>query len=261
MNAIDKELWDTLYNGQRFSIEALHIIEVKKKGKGPDKKHFGEYKNDPGPYYDPQHLHVHVWKSSKHILNFIGPQDQCCSHVQYTDIKDGLFCSICHCEKKQTPFNFNIPNHVIKQKLSTRKARVETDTSNWKKIVAKLRYTMIYKESVLPWRKNMWRKLLPKINYMIIRNEAQFPWNISKNQIEKKLNPEYKLKWNNIIKKLEYTSKNQKLVYPLSKYKSLLLWPWQLTPYQKFKIAKPEYKESSIFINIKKFQDDYAIII
>lgn len=239
MNGLDKDLWDFLYNGKKFSIEALHLIEIKKRGKGPDKKHFDDYKNDTGPYYDPQNRHAHVWKKSSELLNFIGPQDQSCSYVQFTDIKEGIYCGICHCAKTTTTFNFNLPNHIDKKMKKNQAILIKAPKS----------------------RINIWIKLLPKLKYKLISSEEVFPWQKSKNEKQTELNPEYKTKWNKIIKKLEYASENEKLVYPVSKYKSLILWPWQLTPYQKFKISNPMYKDSCIFINLKKFEDDYAIIV
>lgn len=261
MNGLDKELWDSLYNGQRFSIEALHMIEIKKRGKGPDKKHFKDYRNDSGPYYDPQNDHVHVWKNSSELMNFIGPQQQTCSYVNFTDIKEGLYCGICHCEKKMTSFNFNFPNHTVKNTYKVSKVTIKTSIYSWVKIIAKLRYSLIYKDSIFPWKINNWRKLLPKVRYLLNKKKEVFPWQTSKNQKQLDYNPEYKLRWDKIIKKLKYTSENQKIVYQVSKYKSLLLWPWELTPYQKFKLSNKDYKDSCIFIKLKNFEDNYAIIV
>ena len=56
---------------------------------------------------------------------------------------------------------------------------------------------------------------------------------------------------------------NDKIIYEISIYKSLYLWPWQLTPYQKVKLNNPDYKSSCIFVksDISKFRDNYAIIV
>ena len=49
-----------------------------------------------GPYYDPCGNHIHIWKSHKCIPNLTGPQKQNVEFIQYTDLKPGLYCSICH---------------------------------------------------------------------------------------------------------------------------------------------------------------------
>jgi len=56
---------------------------------------------------------------------------------------------------------------------------------------------------------------------------------------------------------------NDKIIYPVSRFKSLYLWPWQLTPYQRFKLNMPDYKSSNIFVanDNLKFQDNYAVIV
>ena len=63
--------------------------------------------------------------------------------------------------------------------------------------------------------------------------------------------------------KVIYSLKKQKIVYQVSSYKSLYLWPWQLTPYQKFKLKYPDYKLSVIFVKseIDKFKNNYAIVV
>ena len=56
---------------------------------------------------------------------------------------------------------------------------------------------------------------------------------------------------------------NEKVVYPISRFKSLYLWPWQLTNYQKFKLKFPDYKKSNIFgpSELEEFKDNYAVIV
>jgi hypothetical protein len=71
-----------------------------------------------------------------------------------------------------------------------------------------------------------------------------------------------KKRWKSILFKVKYIIKNNKTVYPISEHKSLLLWPWEMTPYQKFKLSKSNYKKKGIFINskIQEFKDSYACI-
>ena len=83
---------------------------------------------------------------------------------------------------------------------------------------------------------------------------------------EKRLKTEAKVinsKWYNILYKALYMSNNDKIVYPISKFKSLMLWPWEMTPYQKFKLANQDYRDSCIFVKNEdlNFREDYATIV
>ena len=61
--------------------------------------------------------------------------------------------------------------------------------------------------------------------------------------------------------KVKYIINNNKVVYNVSPYKSLMLWPWEMTVYQKFKHNNKNYKNSCIFIDTdKKFRDKYVYI-
>ena len=68
--------------------------------------------------------------------------------------------------------------------------------------------------------------------------------------------------WIKLMTKVKHTIYNDKIVYPISKYKSILMWPWQMTYYQKFRYSNPDYKDSEIFLksDMENFREDYAII-
>ena len=68
--------------------------------------------------------------------------------------------------------------------------------------------------------------------------------------------------WVKLMIKVKHTLYNDKIVYPISKYKSILMWPWQMTYYQKFRYSNPEYKDSEIFLksDMENFREDYAFI-
>ncbi len=68
--------------------------------------------------------------------------------------------------------------------------------------------------------------------------------------------------WQKLMIKVNYKLYNDKIVYQLSPTESILLWPWQMTHYQKFKYNNKNYKESSIFLSSDKdtFKDTYGII-
>ena len=221
--------WNDLYNPKRVSIDALDTIEIRKKGKGPDKKIYYPGCKGPGPYYDPHCTHVHIWKKKKLIKNFVGKQFQNVKHVQFTkEEKGGFYCCICHCK--------NIQFHL--------KWRQNLDYYHEEQNI--LKNNFVYKqEDFLPRDKiEIFPKTIPK--------EEQY-YEPKKRTI---------VKWESIISKLKYSMYNDKVVYPVSSFKSLYLWPWQLTPYQKFKIKFPEYKSGGVFVksDFDKFKDNYAII-
>ncbi len=220
--------WNSSYNPTKVSIEALHAIEVKRRGKGPDKKIYGAGCSGPGPYYDPSCNHIHIWKNKSLIENFIGEQSQNVPYVQFIDSKPGLYCCICHCKNSQfylkwtDNLNDCQEEPVILQKHS------------------------VYKE----------KDFLPKDKIKV------FSKCIPKSEPIKEPNNRILSKWKSFMFKVVHSLKNDKIVYPVSSFKSLYLWPWQLTHYQKFKLKFPDYKSGIIFLksDIDKFRDNYAII-
>ncbi len=64
------------------------------------------------------------------------------------------------------------------------------------------------------------------------------------------------------MSKVLHTLKFKKIEYKISNTKVLYLWPWELTPYQRFKLKYPDYKKSNVFLNtIDTFTENYAYII
>ena len=220
--------WNSFYNPKRASIEALHAIEIKKRGKGPDKKIYYPGCSGPGPYYDPSCNHVHIWKNKSLIKNFIGEQSQNVPHVQFTDDKPGLYCCICHFKNSHFHLKWT-------QKLD-----------DYREEPVILQNNNVYKEE----------DFLPKDKIKV------FPKCIPKAEHVQELNNRIVSKWEPLMFKVIYSLENDKIVYPVSRFKSLYLWPWELTPYQKFKLKFPDYKSGIIFVksDIDKFRDNYAII-
>lgn len=217
-----EEEWNFHFNNKRVSIEALESIELKKKGKGPIKPLYNSPNLSHGPYYDPGGVHVHIWKKDSLIDNFIGEQKETVPHVQFKDYKKGTYCCICH----QSSQRFHM------------KWRNEPDS-------------MQIKLGESPEVKKYYNKL-EKSAEPIFENPETPKVTVSR----------YTKKWHSILYKVKYSLNNDKIVYKISDYKSLLLWPWELTPYQKFKLNKPDYKKSGIFIKSKmeEFRNNYAII-
>ena len=223
----EKEEWDEFYNGRKLSIDILNNIEIKKRGLGGIKK---TYENSilsetvEGPYHDPNSCHLHIWKPLKNIKNFIGEQNKNSEYIQYGDIKNSSYCSICH--MRNISFNF--------------KWRPEPD----KDVDFNKKRRTAFNDTVG----------LPK-------DKVIFYPNIVCKEIEQSPFP-YSKKWEKLLKKVFYIIENDKIIYEVSKYKSLLLWPWELTPYQKFKLQNPKYKTSVIFSPNKDsvFEKNYVQI-
>lgn len=228
MKMSDREEWEANFNGKRCSIEALDAIIIKKRGTGPEKLVYTHVATEPGPYYDPQGIHLHIWKNKKHIKNFTGEQNPNVRCLQFTDDKPGYYCSICHLRNKSSSFRWvQSPEKMTDIPECLKKHHTHTNC---------------------------------------IEEYISFPPTICK-EIEKdfqkiNLNNKCIKNWTSLMFKVLHTLKFKKLEYKISNTKVLYLWPWELTPYQKFKLQCPDYKKSHLFLNtLDTFRDNYAYII
>lgn len=224
--------WNSTFNPKRVSLEALDSIKLKKKGKGPRKTIYYPGCVAPGPYYDPNHHHIHIWKARHLIKNFIGEQFQNSEYVQFTEDQPGTYCSICHARNKQFHLKWDKNNQWCSDSFYEKPTILKNN----------ILYTQ---EDILP------------------QEEIKtFPNTVPKTQINE-LVDEITKKWESLTIKVKYSIYNEKVIYPISNFKSLYLWPWQLTNYQKFKLKFPDYKKSNIFgpSELEKFKDNYAVIV
>jgi hypothetical protein len=223
----EKEEWNNVYNPKRCSIEALTRIEIKQRGNGPDKKIYTCSTIESGPYYDPKSLHVHIWKNSKLITNFYSEQNPNIPFIEYTNVKTGVFCCICHIKNKNSTFKWN-------------RALYE-DNDEQKEIYVN-------------------RNCYSRDDY--IKDPKIFP--VIKIEEEKFCEPLKRsiLNWINLMYKCKYYLNFNKIMYPISSYKSLYLWPWEMSSYKYLKLKFPNYKESIIFIRSEddKFRTNYSYI-
>ena len=213
--------WNNVYNPKRCSLEAIETIEIKKRGKGSIKPEYSSNSKEEGPFYDPECIHVHVWKSSKLIKNFKGEQFQNVPYIQFTDLKPGFYCCICHA--RRIPFEFKW---------------IENLSENYDRPDVRDKETDFWYHSSIMYTGGYYDKK----NEHMKRNFKR---------------------WKNIINKVLYSLYNKKIIYQVSKHKSLYLWPWQLTPYQKFRLIHPDYKSNNIFIKSEsvRFSDNFSIMI
>jgi len=239
--------WNNTYNPKKISIEALEIIEIKKRGAGPLKN---IYRSNilEGPVYDPLCAHIHIWKPKNSIKNFIGEQFQNSPHVQYTNNKSGLYCSICHIRNIHYKFNWG---ESIDKKFTE-------DFISSKNRMCKF----IEKTTVIEKRSDEIVSTGDKIvstgdKIVSTGDEIVSTGDEIVSTGDKVLN-----KWKKILYKVNYSLYNKKIEYTISKFKTLYLWPWQLTHYQKFKLNNKNYRDNCVFIksDLEKFKEYYYTI-
>jgi hypothetical protein len=222
----EKEEWNNFYNPKRCSIEALTRIEIKNRGLGPEKKVYACSTTESGPYYDPNSLHVHIWKNSKLISNFDSEQNPTKPCIEFTNIKSGVFCCICHIKNRNSTFKWN---------------PVYDEQEEQKEI-----YVNRNSYSIDDCIEN------PKIFQVIKIEPEKFCEPLNRGT----------LNWVKLVSKVNYTLKFTKIMYPISIHKSLYLWPWDMSFYKQMKLKIPDYKKSVIFIKNEddKFRTNYSYI-
>ena len=249
--------WNENYCPKRCSIEALHNIEVKNRGNGPTKEVYINSKLciKPGPYYDPCGIHTCIWKSHNNINNLIGPQNQNIDFVQLTNFIPGTYCCICHKRNLLPQFTYeNRPKSNKSNNKSNNKPNNKRDREPSRNELQSIPHFDLDEIS-----KNLDDICTNNFNLDDIRK------NLLQINISKKMKPNTELvysRWGKILSKVIHTFTCDKLVYPISKFSSLLLWPWQLTPYQKFRLNNMNYTDSCIFIKSDNlnFYENYATI-
>lgn len=231
MKMSDREEWEANFNGKRCSIEALDAIITKKRGAGPEKPMYTHESTEPGPYYDPQGIHLHIWKNKKNIKNFTGEQSPNIRCLQFTDDKPGYYCSICHLRNKSSTFKWvQLPEKTLDIPECLKNHKIYKSTDCIKDYIS----------------------FPPRTCTDTVTNFKEL--NIKDVKCIKN--------WTSLMFKVLHVIKFTKLEYKISNTKVLYLWPWELTPYQRFKLNYPEYKKSDVFLNtLDTFTENYAYII
>tara|TARA_B100000886_G_C20339532_1_gene456038 strand:+ start:97 stop:801 length:705 start_codon:yes stop_codon:yes gene_type:complete len=227
-------------NGVIQKKEAEKVYEIKNNS-GLYKIPWVEYScTKAGPYYDPCKYHICVFRKATLIKNFIGPQKSSLKKVIKQDYNpNSSFCVICH-EPYKNKFDFLKKRKVFEYQDNyyiPKQINNNTQT-NYKLYYKKLNLYEIVQKYKL-YVKN------------ILLNDLKFNFQIIKS---KRIN--IYTKYYEIIYKLLY----KPVLYLVSNKESKLLWPWELTYYQKFKLNNPDYKKLCIFANPKKITENYIII-
>ena len=203
------------------------------------KKNWNNYNPSiPGPYYDPCQNHICVFRFPHQIKNFNGPQNNFSQKIIITEyLNNQKYCSICH---KQ---------YINEYKFLSNKKKFIDDQYYQIKLVPttnKYKFNNYYKISIsYIFKKYIKRR--KNANLDEIKLEFFFIFQKRKKIIKNFYNLTYKL-----IKK--------PLFYPISSKQNKLIWPMDLSLYQKFKLNNPNYKKSCIFLTETPINKNYIII-
>lgn len=230
------------------------------------KKNFKDYiKGIPGPYYDLAHNHVCIPRKFHLIPNFIGPQDKTKIKLIKNEEfnKKTSYCIICHEElkpnvafsaKRKKFYEEDIfarkPNQIYKLEEEFKKMKV---ISNVGPPVPDLDVCMmslnINNKSILNWTRMFQKQRKIKIDDYVFKKE----YDTFKYNQQKILNMYYKIVYK-LIK--------EPILYPISNKETKLMYPWELTNYQKFRLTNMNYKSSVIFLQRPSYQitENYVMI-
>ena len=203
------------------------------------KKDFKNFDKDiPGPYYDLMNSHLHIYRKPHLIENFNGPQNSKLKKIIKMDYnKNDSFCAICH-ELYTNKFSF----------LSNRKDFIEDDYYKCKEIENNNDYKKLY------YKKLTFIEFINKyINYNLNLKIERLHEELSNS---KKNTKKIFSNYFKIVYKLLY----QPFLYPLTNKETKIIWPWELTNYQKLRFSNINYNVNSIFLPKYRIKQNYIII-
>jgi hypothetical protein len=237
-------------NGVIDKSEAKRVHNIKNE-EGLLKKNFADYiKGVPGPYYDTLNVHLCIPRHPSMIRNFYGPQDpskikliensgKVCSKCKY--------CVICHKLMKPNPAFSAKRKCFIEEDIYCKKSN---ESDSLEKSLSKLN---IATTEVTPDNtNNTINDLNDTLKNLNIKTNFD-KWNNLYNKIlhsNVKSALKDKGKENRVVNrfsKLCTKLKVKPIDYEMSNFETKLIYPWNLTPYQKFKLNNPDYKNSPLF--------------
>lgn len=251
-------------NGVIQQSEQTRVHEIKN-NEGLLKKDYNNFINViPGPYYDLLDCHLCIPRTYDQIPNFCGPQiKNKIKLIETSDFnKKFKYCSICHSMMKPNPAFSSKRKMVIDEDEFARKEDIDiSDILNNK-----------FKKFKIS-NKNTESMDLLLVNIEKLNIDFSHTWNnlftkLYKNSKQKILENEYRIyknlqtktifKYYQIIYKLTKTP----ILYPISNTQTELIWPWDLTRYQKFRLNSPNYKLMHCFNhnNNYKITENYVVI-
>lgn len=246
-----------IQNGVIKEMESERIHNIMNE-EGLLKKDFKNYiKGVSGPYYDLAHSHICIPRKFHMIPNFMGPQDKTKIKLIKNDDfnKKKSYCIICHEELKPNVAFSSKRKQFYEENIFERKAEPINQLENeFKKMKV---FSNI--NSPVP-------DLDSCMMSLSINNKSILNWNLFFNKL-------YKFKIHNSVLNSEYNNykHNQKIIinkyyqmvyklikepllYPISNKETKLMYPWELTNYQKFRLNNMNYKSSVIFLQRPNYQ-------
>lgn len=225
-------------NGVIQDEESQRVHTIKNEA-GQLKKSFSDYiRNSPGPYYDFTNSHICIPRMYYEIKNFIGPQDPYLTKiVERKDFnKKAKYCSICHC--------LIIPNPAF-----SGRRKIFTDDDYFEK-----------KKEDIDITKQMEKTTLNKETHISLNfpSKEESPVSFVETNFPNKKHYKIVHKYYQMVYKLLYSP----ILYPISIRETKLIWPWELTPYQKFRLENMNYKSCSFYSHqeSRKISDNYIMI-
>lgn len=222
------------------------------------KKDFKNYiKGVPGPYYDLAHSHICIPRKFHMIPNFIGPQDKTKIKLVKNDEfnKKTSYCIICHEElkpnvafsaKRKQFYEEDIyarkSEPICELEKQFKKMKVISEVKNDIKDLDSCMLSLsINNKSILNWNRLFKKQRKIKIDDYIFKKE----YDTFKYNQQKILNKYYQI---------VYKLTKEPTLYPISNKETKLMYPWELTNYQKFRLNNMKYKSSVIFLQRPNYQ-------
>lgn len=238
-------------NGVIQEKESKEIHEIKNKA-GLLKKNFDDYiPNSVGPYYDLKNCHLCIPRKYYQIKNFIGPQDPyIIKLVEISDFnKKASYCSICH-RKIKSNLSFSkkkifVDDDYFEQR---KKAKIDLDLEKVENGIDNIKISNDNNDN----------------NDNINRLSELFKSDVIINTDNDNYLKEQKR--NKIIKRfyhIVYKLIKSPILYHISFTETKLIWPWELTNYQKLRLECPNYKSTCSFYSHQqhsRISEKYVVI-
>ena len=213
------------------------------------KKHFDtDYTGtNPGPYYDPNNTHCHVWKPVRLIQNFKGEQNQTDSKYRKHDEipTKGLYCCICHFRLKSK--GYNLQKELDLSHYSFFKKRKSDNEDDLVETMKTMKITKI--SPTLLW---------DRFYILLARSHIEKYRRIYTAVLHIKAKEKQIIhRWSSLVKKLL----GPVVYYNISSFSSIPLKLSDMTYFQRFKYNNPNYrKESSFIIYDNTFEKNFVTI-
>ena len=243
-------------NGVIQEKESKRIHEIKNNA-GLLKKNFDDYiPNSVGPYYDLKNCHLCIPRKYNQIKNFIGPQDPyMIKLVEFSEYnKKASYCSICHREMKPNPAFSGKRKIFVDDNYFEKKKEIVPCVEEIEDQIKKIKLTEDKDQE----------KKLEKVKESFNTTESNIDIEMKfEPEINEYLEKEKHLRIVNKFYKMVYKLLKQPILYHISFKETKLIWPWELTNYQKLRLECPNYKFTCSFyshLQHSRITEKYVII-